>query len=31
MAALDDSKRFVRKAAVECRAAWFNLDEPVSD
>lgn len=25
---LDDRKRDVRKAAVECRAAWLNLDEP---
>lgn len=25
---LDDPKRDVRKAAVECRAAWLNLDEP---
>lgn len=24
---LDDRKRDVRKAAVECRAAWLNLDE----
>ncbi len=31
MTALDDSKRNVRKEAVECRAAWFNLDEPQSD
>ena len=28
---LDDPKRHVRKEAVECRAAWFNLDEPQSD
>ena len=26
--ALDDPKRHVRKAAVECRAAWSILDEP---
>lgn len=25
---LDDRKRDVRKAAVECRAAWLNMDEP---
>ncbi|KAL9586270.1 MAG: hypothetical protein Q9203_003925 [Teloschistes exilis] len=25
---LDDPKRHVRKAAVECRAAWTNLGEP---
>ena len=25
---LDDPKRDVRKAAVVCRAAWLNLDEP---
>ena len=29
--ALDDPKRHVRKEAVECRAAWFNMDEPQSD
>ena len=28
---LDDPKRKVRKEAVECRAAWFNMDEPQSD
>lgn len=28
---LDDRKRDVRKAAVECRAAWLNLDEPDED
>ena len=28
---LDDPKRNVRKEAVECRAAWFNMDEPQSD
>ncbi|KAL8952936.1 MAG: hypothetical protein Q9222_001155 [Ikaeria aurantiellina] len=28
---LDDSKRHVRKAAVECRAAWTNLGEPDSE
>lgn len=28
---LDDPKRQVRKEAVECRAAWFNMDEPQSD
>ena len=26
--ALDDPKRDVRKEAVDCRAAWLNLDEP---
>lgn len=31
MAVLDDSKRVVRKEAVDCRAAWFNLDEPDHD
>lgn len=31
MAALDDPKRDVRKEAVECRAAWLNMDEPQSD
>lgn len=28
---LDDPKRNVRKEAVECRVAWFNMDEPQSD
>lgn len=28
---LDDPKRYIRKEAVECRAAWFNMDEPLSD
>lgn len=28
---LDDPKRHVRKEAVECRATWFNMDEPQSD
>ena len=28
---LDDAKRHVRKEAVECRSAWFSLDEPQSD
>ncbi|KAL8663798.1 MAG: hypothetical protein Q9202_003612 [Teloschistes flavicans] len=28
---LDDPKRHVRKAAVECRAAWSNLGEPDAD
>ena len=28
---LDDPKRHVRKAAVDCRAAWSNMDEPQSD
>ncbi len=28
---LDDPKRPVRKEAVECRAAWFNMDEPQSE
>lgn len=31
MSVLDDPKRIVRKEAVECRAAWFNMDEPQSD
>ncbi|KAL8702531.1 MAG: hypothetical protein Q9201_004297 [Fulgogasparrea decipioides] len=28
LSALDDPKRHVRKAAVECKAAWSNMDEP---
>ena len=28
---LDDPKRYVRKEAVDCRAAWSNMDEPQSD
>jgi len=28
LAVLDDPKRSVRKEAVDCRAAWLNLDEP---
>ena len=28
---LDDPKRGVRKEAVECRAAWINMDEPQSE
>ncbi|KAK3167110.1 hypothetical protein OEA41_010235 [Lepraria neglecta] len=28
---LDDPRRHIRKEAVECRAAWFNMDEPQSD
>ena len=28
MTILDDSKRHVRKEAVDCRAAWLNMDEP---
>ena len=28
---LDDPRRHVRKEAAECRAAWFNMDEPQSD
>ena len=28
---LDDPKRNVRKEAVDCRAAWLNMDEPESD
>lgn len=28
---LDDPKRHVRKEAVECRSAWFTMDEPQSD
>lgn len=31
MVALDDPKRYIRKAAVDCRAAWFAMDEPASD
>ena len=31
MKVLDDPKRHIRKAAVECRAAWINMDEPQSD
>lgn len=31
LSVLDDPKRHVRKEAVECRAAWFNMDEPQSD
>lgn len=31
LAALDDSKRDIRKEAVECRAAWLGMDEPESD
>ena len=31
MPVLDDPRRNVRKEAVECRAAWFNMDEPQSD
>ncbi|KAL9101550.1 MAG: hypothetical protein Q9163_003205 [Psora crenata] len=31
MTVLDDPKRIVRKEAVECRAAWFNMDEPQSE
>ena len=29
--ALDDLKRDVRKEAVDCRAAWLNMDEPDDD
>ena len=25
---LDDSKRKVRKEAVDCRTAWLDMDEP---
>ncbi|KAL6720704.1 hypothetical protein ACLMJK_002629 [Lecanora helva] len=28
---LDDPRRGVRKEAVECRAKWFNMDEPESE
>ena len=28
---LDDPKRNIRKEAVECRAAWYNMDEAQSD
>ena len=31
MTMLDDPKRHIRKEAVECRASWFNMDEPQSD
>jgi len=31
MPMLDDSRRNVRKEAVECRAAYFTMDEPQSD
>lgn len=31
MPVLDDPKRRVRKAAVECRAKWFKMDDPPSD
>ena len=31
LTALDDPKRDVRKAAVDCRAAWLALDEPQSE
>ena len=31
MASLDDAKRDTRKEAVDCRAAWLDLDEPQSD
>lgn len=31
LSVLDDPKRNVRKEAVECRAAWFNMDEPQSE
>ena len=31
MGVLDDPKRGVRKEAVECRASWYNMDEPQSD
>ncbi|KAI9717865.1 MAG: hypothetical protein M1812_004392 [Candelaria pacifica] len=31
MTILDDTKRVVRKEAVDCRAAWFNMDEPDPD
>ena len=28
---LDDPKRHIRREAVDCRAAWINMDEPQSD
>ena len=28
---LDDPRRRIRKEAVECRAKWFDMDEPQSD
>ena len=31
LSCLDDPRRHVRKEAVECRAAWFKMDEPQSD
>ncbi|KAI9681177.1 MAG: hypothetical protein M1817_002459 [Caeruleum heppii] len=31
MAVLDDPKRHVRKAAVDCRTAWYRMDEPEED
>ncbi|SLM40704.1 MMS19, C-terminal [Lasallia pustulata] len=31
IAVLDDPKRHVRKEAVDCRAAWFNMDEAEVD
>ena len=31
MTVLDDPKRRVRKEAVDCRAAWFNMDEAEVD
>ena len=31
LAVLDDRNRQVRKEAVECRAAWFKMDEPQSE
>ena len=31
MTVLDDPKRHVRKEGVDCRAAWFNMDEPEDD
>ncbi|MCJ1388024.1 hypothetical protein MMC18_000868 [Xylographa bjoerkii] len=31
MVVLDDPKRHIRKAAVECRSSWLNMDEPNDD
>ena len=31
LSVLDDPKRYVRKEAVDCKAAWLNMDELQSD
>ena len=31
LSVLDDPRRNIRKEAVECRASWFNMDEPQSE